>query len=93
MYVCVCYFAYCPVCVCVRVQWNFTVLNMSATLYCEFVSCRHLKDDCSAVLSVICMCEGLAPVEGMCESGRSCNINEDIGLASAFIIAHEIGHK
>ncbi|XP_025111187.1 A disintegrin and metalloproteinase with thrombospondin motifs 6-like isoform X3 [Pomacea canaliculata] len=29
----------------------------------------------------------------MCESGRSCNINEDIGLASAFIIAHEIGHN
>ena len=36
---------------------------------------------------------GLAPVEGMCEKDRSCSINQDIGLASAFIIAHEIGHK
>nr|KAG5697396.1 hypothetical protein BaRGS_008822 [Batillaria attramentaria] len=36
---------------------------------------------------------GLAPVEGMCEKDRSCSINQDIGLASAFIIAHEIGHN
>ena len=36
---------------------------------------------------------GLAPVAGMCEPDRSCNINEDIGLASAFTVAHEIGHK
>jgi len=36
---------------------------------------------------------GLAPVAGMCEGERSCSINEDIGLASAFTIAHEMGHK
>ncbi|XP_043909676.1 A disintegrin and metalloproteinase with thrombospondin motifs 10-like [Protopterus annectens] len=35
---------------------------------------------------------GLAPVGGMCEPERSCSINEDIGLATAFTIAHEIGH-
>ncbi|KAK2173582.1 hypothetical protein NP493_866g01061 [Ridgeia piscesae] len=29
----------------------------------------------------------------MCESDRSCSINEDIGLASAFTIAHEMGHN
>ncbi|KAH3741906.1 hypothetical protein DPMN_048636 [Dreissena polymorpha] len=29
----------------------------------------------------------------MCEGERSCNINEDIGLASAFTVAHEMGHK
>lgn len=28
----------------------------------------------------------------MCERERSCSINEDIGLATAFTIAHEIGH-
>ncbi|XP_059922304.1 A disintegrin and metalloproteinase with thrombospondin motifs 10 [Gadus macrocephalus] len=28
----------------------------------------------------------------MCEPERSCSINEDIGLATAFTIAHEIGH-
>ncbi|KAL7992942.1 hypothetical protein Chor_017198 [Crotalus horridus] len=35
---------------------------------------------------------GLAPVGGMCERERSCSINEDLGLATAFTIAHEIGH-
>ena len=42
---------------------------------------------------VQCGVSGLAPVAGMCEDERSCSINEDIGLASAFTIAHEIGHK
>jgi len=36
---------------------------------------------------------GLAPVAGMCDPERSCSLAEDIGLASAFTIAHEIGHK
>ncbi len=30
---------------------------------------------------------------GMCMVNRSCNINQDIGLISAYTIAHEIGHK
>ena len=29
----------------------------------------------------------------MCDMERSCNINEDIGLASGFIVAHEMGHN
>jgi len=41
---------------------------------------------------LIC-CTGLAPVAGMCDPERSCSLAEDIGLASAFTIAHEIGHK
>jgi len=36
---------------------------------------------------------GLAPVAGMCDPERSCSLAEDIGLASAFTVAHEIGHK
>ncbi|XP_023221573.1 A disintegrin and metalloproteinase with thrombospondin motifs 6-like [Centruroides sculpturatus] len=36
---------------------------------------------------------GLAQVSGMCERGRSCSINQDIGLTSGFTIAHELGHK
>jgi len=36
---------------------------------------------------------GLAPPAGMCEIGRSCSIVQDIGIASAFIVAHETGHK
>ncbi|KAK7888871.1 hypothetical protein WMY93_024431 [Mugilogobius chulae] len=39
-----------------------------------------------------CETLGLAPVGGMCEPERSCSINEDIGLGTAFTIAHEIGH-
>uniref|UniRef100_H2YPL7 ADAM metallopeptidase with thrombospondin type 1 motif, 6 n=1 Tax=Ciona savignyi TaxID=51511 RepID=H2YPL7_CIOSA len=35
----------------------------------------------------------MANVGGMCESDRSCNINQDTGLASAFTIAHEMGHN
>lgn len=51
-----------------------------------------LESDLLSVL-VCCVCSGLASVAGMCEPERSCSINEDIGLGSAFTIAHEIGHK
>uniref|UniRef100_A0A3Q3LBZ3 ADAM metallopeptidase with thrombospondin type 1 motif, 6 n=1 Tax=Mastacembelus armatus TaxID=205130 RepID=A0A3Q3LBZ3_9TELE len=44
-------------------------------------------------LARVCFCVGLASVAGMCEPERSCSINEDIGLGSAFTIAHEIGHN
>ena len=35
---------------------------------------------------------GYAPVAGVCDPGRSCSLNRDEGLSSAFIIAHELGH-
>ena len=35
---------------------------------------------------------GYAPVSGVCEPSRSCTLNRDEGLTSAFIIAHEMGH-
>ena len=35
---------------------------------------------------------GLAPVSGVCSTTRNCNINENIGLGTAFVITHEIGH-
>ncbi|PVD22712.1 hypothetical protein C0Q70_15968 [Pomacea canaliculata] len=57
----------------------------NAVLLTRYDICTYKNEPCGTL--------GLAPVEGMCESGRSCNINEDIGLASAFIIAHEIGHN
>ncbi|XP_002127703.3 A disintegrin and metalloproteinase with thrombospondin motifs 6 [Ciona intestinalis] len=40
-----------------------------------------------------CATLGMANVGGICENERSCNINQDTGLASAFTIAHEIGHN
>ena len=35
---------------------------------------------------------GYAPVDGICDPARSCSLNRDEGLSSAFIIAHELGH-
>lgn len=36
---------------------------------------------------------GLAGLGTICDPNKSCNVNEDTGLSSAFTIAHEIGHK
>jgi len=36
---------------------------------------------------------GLSRVNGLCTKEKSCNVNEDSGLALAYTIAHEIGHK
>ncbi|XP_074650847.1 A disintegrin and metalloproteinase with thrombospondin motifs 6-like [Tubulanus polymorphus] len=47
--------------------------------------CSRLNEPCSTL--------GLAQVSGMCQPHRSCNINEDTGLALAFTIAHELGHN
>ncbi|XP_018318532.1 A disintegrin and metalloproteinase with thrombospondin motifs 2 isoform X2 [Agrilus planipennis] len=35
---------------------------------------------------------GYAPIGGACDPKRSCALNKDEGLSSAFIIAHEMGH-
>lgn len=35
---------------------------------------------------------GYAPIGGVCNVSRSCSLNRDEGLTSAFIIAHEMGH-
>lgn len=35
---------------------------------------------------------GYAPVSGVCDPSRSCALNRDEGLTSAFIIAHEVAH-
>uniref|UniRef100_H2YTT2 Peptidase M12B domain-containing protein n=1 Tax=Ciona savignyi TaxID=51511 RepID=H2YTT2_CIOSA len=40
-----------------------------------------------------CETLGLAHVAGMCQSHRSCNVNQDTGLSLAFTVAHELGHK
>ena len=40
-----------------------------------------------------CSTLGLAQVNGLCQPHRSCNINEDTGLALAYTVAHELGHK
>ncbi|XP_070544536.1 A disintegrin and metalloproteinase with thrombospondin motifs 3-like [Ptychodera flava] len=35
---------------------------------------------------------GYAPVTGMCHLYRSCTLNQEDGLSSAFVVAHETGH-
>uniref|UniRef100_H2YTT4 Peptidase M12B domain-containing protein n=1 Tax=Ciona savignyi TaxID=51511 RepID=H2YTT4_CIOSA len=40
-----------------------------------------------------CETLGLAHVAGMCQSHRSCNVNQDTGLSLAFTVAHELGHN
>ncbi|XP_074642310.1 A disintegrin and metalloproteinase with thrombospondin motifs 6-like [Tubulanus polymorphus] len=40
-----------------------------------------------------CGTVGLAPVGGMCNPTRSCSVIEDRGLATAFTVAHELGHN
>lgn len=37
-------------------------------------------------------CAGYAPVTGMCHPMRSCSVNIDAGISSAFVVAHELGH-
>ncbi|XP_039272009.2 A disintegrin and metalloproteinase with thrombospondin motifs 7-like isoform X1 [Styela clava] len=40
-----------------------------------------------------CETLGLAHVAGMCQSHRSCNVNQDTGLSVAYTVAHELGHN
>ncbi|XP_078524447.1 A disintegrin and metalloproteinase with thrombospondin motifs 10 [Lissotriton helveticus] len=56
----------------------------TAVLITRYDICIYKNKPCGTL--------GLAPLGGMCERERSCSINEDIGLATAFTIAHEIGH-
>lgn len=60
---------------------------------------------CGCVHGCVCACTalwsafpsvcwaGIAEFKGACTPQKSCSISEDIGLATAFTIAHEIGHK
>uniref|UniRef100_A0A665WZ59 ADAM metallopeptidase with thrombospondin type 1 motif, 6 n=1 Tax=Echeneis naucrates TaxID=173247 RepID=A0A665WZ59_ECHNA len=57
----------------------------NAVLITRYDICTYKNKPCGTL--------GLASVAGMCEPERSCSINEDIGLSSAFTIAHEIGHN
>ncbi|XP_078601807.1 A disintegrin and metalloproteinase with thrombospondin motifs 7-like [Branchiostoma floridae x Branchiostoma japonicum] len=56
-----------------------------AILLTRYDICTGMNEPCGTL--------GLAQVYGMCQPHRSCNINEDTGLAVAFTMAHEIGHN
>jgi len=76
--------------------WQQAVLSVSEGEAHQLVPRYHpgpLQVLCADPVWQLCLASlGLAPVGGMCERERSCSINEDIGLATAFTIAHEIGH-
>nr|XP_027210758.1 A disintegrin and metalloproteinase with thrombospondin motifs 2-like [Penaeus vannamei] len=58
------------------------------------LSPEHLRHDMAVWLTRTDLGgpSGYAPVAGVCEPSRSCTLNRDEGLTSAFIIAHEMGH-
>ncbi|KAK2146183.1 hypothetical protein LSH36_626g04010 [Paralvinella palmiformis] len=56
-----------------------------AVLLTRYNICSKRNAPCSTL--------GLSHVSGMCQPHRTCNVNEDTGLALAYTIAHEIGHN
>ncbi|XP_072255221.1 A disintegrin and metalloproteinase with thrombospondin motifs 7 [Pyxicephalus adspersus] len=51
------------------------------------------RRDICASMNRPCETLGLSHVSGMCQAHRSCNINEDTGLPTAFTVTHELGHS
>ena len=43
--------------------------------------------------STYCVYAGRAPIEGVCIPDRECSVNREGGLNTAFVLAHELGHK
>ncbi|XP_034952483.1 A disintegrin and metalloproteinase with thrombospondin motifs 2-like [Chelonus insularis] len=64
-------------------KWNRKILSSSNKLHDVAVWLTRLD---------IGGPSGYAPVSGACDPSRSCALNRDEGLTSAFIIAHEIAH-
>ncbi|UJR27555.1 hypothetical protein I4U23_008837 [Adineta vaga] len=60
-------------------------INHDVAVFLTRKSLCHENSSCSTI--------GLAHMAGMCVTNRSCNINQDLGLISAFTVAHEIGHN
>lgn len=56
-----------------------------------FLLTYHRKDLCLRS-DAPCGTIGLAYIGGMCSSSRKCAVIEDIGLNTAYTIAHELGH-
>ena len=45
------------------------------------------------IFITVCYPTGRAPIEGVCIPDRECSVNRDAGLNTAFVLAHELGHK
>lgn len=57
------------------------------------VTRAHICKNREAVQLNHCTEVGVANVGGMCDSTQACSVNQENGLAVAFIIAHEMGHN
>ena len=67
----------------------FVLLSYFCPLHIPFTYCEQFASG----VTHIHYFTGFAPIEGMCSEFRSCIVNEDTGLSTAFTVAHEIGHK
>ena len=68
---------------------NSSLTYFICSIFANFILFKRHEKGIGIIWNIL----GLAPVAGMCEPERSCSVNEDIGLASAFTISHELGHK
>ncbi|XP_043465950.1 A disintegrin and metalloproteinase with thrombospondin motifs 12-like isoform X1 [Leptopilina heterotoma] len=51
------------------------------------------REDICTRSTTPCSTLGVAHVAGMCQTNRSCSVNEDNGITLAHTIAHELGHN
>ncbi|XP_014212898.1 A disintegrin and metalloproteinase with thrombospondin motifs 7-like isoform X2 [Copidosoma floridanum] len=51
------------------------------------------REDICSRANTPCSTLGVAHVAGMCQSDRSCSVNEDNGITLAHTITHELGHN
>ncbi|XP_053402734.1 A disintegrin and metalloproteinase with thrombospondin motifs 18-like [Mercenaria mercenaria] len=72
-------------------QWQAGIHNGRQKLHDHAVLLTG-KDICS-YQDAPCDTLGFAPIDGMCSELRSCIVNEDTGLSTAFTVAHEMGHN
>ncbi|XP_048253836.1 A disintegrin and metalloproteinase with thrombospondin motifs 16-like [Haliotis rufescens] len=72
-------------------QWQSVLISSSGSNHDHAILLTGM-DICS-YKNAPCDTLGFAPIKGMCNPLRSCVVNEDTGLATAFTIAHEIGHN
>jgi len=81
---------------CTWTEWSLYETRCVATVFCTAVWRRFVvnKDDCNCQhVTVVCVCAGLAVVEGICSS-MPVNICKDLGHYHVTETAtHELGHK
>ncbi|KAM4749056.1 A disintegrin and metalloproteinase with thrombospondin motifs 7 [Rhinophrynus dorsalis] len=73
-------------------QKNLNMKSEEHPLHHDVAVLLTRKDICAA-MNRPCETLGLSHVSGMCQPHRSCNINEDTGLPTAFTVTHELGHS